>query len=428
MKFLTPKMKGRIGTVSIGLALFFYRCGNRGGLGKMLFGFYKLMMRWLNLSVLPVVNADVYNEKTGNVQITPIATNRLGVSANIIMAGNNEKTRLIEKPIPDLRLKLFENVCIQGNSDVVVDSKEGYVISEEAYNLEENLEIIDGLLYRTADNLCILRDNLRHPMEHIQAGIMISGKFCNNYYHLMYENFNKLVYLKSLDIPSDVPVIIDRKTLSIPSCKTIFDILTKGNTRPVVEIDSNKLYRFELLYCLDHVNKLPSHSKDPHKPSIALYSPQALNLLRETLLPSKSTNLYPKRIFISRVGTARRHFNEDEVFGVLQKFGFERLAPERYSFEEQMDIFNCAEYIVAGSGAALTNLLYVNSNCTVFCFGRSSYNEVCEVPIFNTIANINGARFMFFPRKAKVLDNTHVDFEIDSEKFETVIKAIIDKK
>lgn len=424
MKFLTPKIKLCIGAISIRITLFFYLCGNRGFVGKWLFGLYKLMMRWLNMSVLPVVNADVYKEKTDDVQITPIVTNRLGVSANIIMAGNEEKTRLTEKPIPDLRLKLFRNVCIQGNSDVVVDSKNGFVISEEAYNLEDNLEIIDGLLYRTVDNLCILRNNLRHPMEHIQAGIMISGKFCNNYYHLMYEHFNKLVYLKSLDIPYYVPIIIDRKTLSIPSCKTIFDILTKGCTRPIVEIDSNKLYLFESLYCLDQVNKLPSHSKDPHKPSITLYSSQALNLLRETLLPSKSTNLYPKRFFISRSGTARRHFNEDEVYDVLQKYGFERLAPERYSFEEQIAIFNGAEFIVAGSGAALTNLLFVNSNCTVFCFGRSSYNEICEVPIFNTIAVVNGANFCFFPRKNSVNDNIHVNYEIDCDDFEKQIKKM----
>lgn len=428
MTFLTPKRKVWIGAVSMRTTLFLYCIGKSSFVGKCIFGFYKILMRCFNLSVLPVVNADVYKVKIGNVQITPIETNRIGVMANIVMAGNKDEALLIENHIPDLRLKLYKKVCIQGNSDVVVDVQNGFVISEEAYNLEDNLEIIDGLLYRTADNLCILRDNLRHPMEHIQAGIMISGKFCNNYYHLMYENFNKLIYLNGLDIPSDVPVIIDRKTLAIPSCKTIFDILIKGSTRSVVEIDSNKLYLFESLYCLDHVNKLPSHSKDPHKPSIALYSPHALNILRKTLLPNKSANMYPKRIFISRAGTARRHFNEDEVFDVLQKFGFERLAPEHYTFEEQMNLFNNAEFIVAGSGAALTNLLFVNSNCTVFCFGRSTYNETCEVPIFNTIANINGARFMFFPRKTKVLNNTHVDFEIDCEDFETVIKAIIDKK
>ena len=379
MKFLTPKRKAKIGAASMCITLFFHRMSNRSILGKCLFCFYQELLRCFNMSVLPVVNADLYKEKTGNIQISPIETNRKGVAANIIMAGSDESVILTEKAIPDLRLKVYRNVCIQGNSDVIVDVLNGVVISEEAYNLEENLEIIDGLLYRTSDNVCLLRDNLRHPKMDVSTGIMISGKFCNNYYHLMFENFIKLMYLNKLNIPQEVPIIIDRKTLSIPSCRTVFNILTENCNRPIYEIDSNKLYCFDFLYCLDHVNKLSSHSKDPHKP-----------------------------------------------FSVLQKYGFERLAPEDFSFEEQMTLFNDAKFIVAGSGAALTNLLFVNRECTVVCFGRSSYNEKCDIPVFNTIAAINGARFYFFPRKNRVVDSIHVNFEIDCGDFERQIKKILE--
>lgn len=425
MNYLTPKRKARIGKVSIHTALFFHRWSNRDFLGKFIFQVYKVLLRCFNMSVLPVVDADLYKEKLGNVIITLVEANRKGVVANILMAGSTEDVILTEKPIPDLRLKLYKNVCIQGDSDVVVDVENGFVISEEAYNLEENLEIIDGLLYRTDDNVCLLRDNLRHPKQHVPAGIMISGKFCNNYYHLMYENFNKLVYLHNIDIPSDVPIVIDRKTLSIPSCKTIFDILTKDSNRSVFEIDSDKLYSFDLLYCLDHVSKLPSHSKDPHKPIISLYSEKSLILLRQVLLPHKSADSFPKRFFVSRGGTKRRNFNEDEVFEVLRRFGFERIAPERYSFEEQMALFNGAEFIVAGSGAALTNLLFVNGNCKIICFGLSSYNDMCEIPIFDTIAAINGACFYYFPRKNSLSNNIHVNFEIDCIDFEKTIRKMI---
>lgn len=426
MKFLTPKRKAKIGAASMCITLFFHRMSNRSILGKCLFCFYQELLRCFNMSVLPVVNADLYKEKTGNIQISPIETNRKGVAANIIMAGSDESVILTEKAIPDLRLKVYRNVCIQGNSDVIVDVLNGVVISEEAYNLEENLEIIDGLLYRTSDNVCLLRDNLRHPKMDVSTGIMISGKFCNNYYHLMFENFIKLMYLNKLNIPQEVPIIIDRKTLSIPSCRTVFNILTENCNRPIYEIDSNKLYCFDFLYCLDHVNKLSSHSKDPHKPSTFLYSPQALELLRNCLLSKRSAQPAHQRIFISRAGSARRNFNEDEVFSVLQKYGFERLAPEDFSFEEQMTLFNDAKFIVAGSGAALTNLLFVNRECTVVCFGRSSYNEKCDIPVFNTIAAINGARFYFFPRKNRVVDSIHVNFEIDCGDFERQIKKILE--
>ena len=425
MRILTPKRKARIGVLSMKIACFFYGIGKNGILGKGLFVLYKIFLRLVDMTVLPVLNADVYKERTGNVQITTIQTKRIGVTANIIIAGNPVNTMLTEKPMPDLRLKMFKNVCIQGNSDVVVDSQNGYVISEEAYNLEDNLEIIDGLLYRTSDNICLLRDNLCHPKEHVESGIMISGEFCDNYYHLLYENLNKLVFLNCLVIPENVPIIIDRKTLEIPSCRRIFEILAETINRPVVTIESNKVYLFDMLYCLDHINKLPSHLKDVHKPTEVLYSPQALLRLREKLLPFKDSNTYPKRIFISRANTRRRRFNEEEVFEVLKKYGFTRIAPERYSLEEQIALFDTADYIVAGSGAALTNLLFVKRNCNVICFGGSTNNEMCDTPVFNTIANLNGANFYFFPRENKIGENVHANFTINCGVLENFVKSII---
>ena len=342
------------------------------------------------------------------------------------MAGSKEETKFEKKPLHDIRLKVFKNVCIQGNSDIVVDVENGLVVSEEAYYVGENVEIIDGLLYRTRNNICMLRDNLCHRKKRIHSGIMISGKFCNNYYHLLYENFNKLIYLEQMNIPNDVPFIIDRITMEIPSCKRIFEILTNNVNRPIITIESDILYQFDMLYCLDHVNILPPHIKDPHKPSAVFYSPEALKCLCNKLLPYRSMQLFANRFFISRVNTNRRHFNEKDVYGVLEKYGFSQIAPEQYSFEEQMALFNGARYIVSSSGAALSNLLFVPKDCIVICFGRSNEREVCESAIFNTIANLKGAYFFFFPRKGVVGNNIHIDFEIDCAELEKRLTTIID--
>ena len=113
-------------------------------LGKSLFSFYKMLLRCFNMSVLSVVNAELYKEKTGNIQISPIETNRKGVDANIIMVGSDESAILTEKAIPDLRLKVYRNVCIQGNSDVIVDVLNGVVISEEAYNFLSKSKLFEG--------------------------------------------------------------------------------------------------------------------------------------------------------------------------------------------------------------------------------------------------------------------------------------------
>lgn len=105
--------------------------------------------------------------------------------------------------------------------------------------------------------------------------------------------------------------------------------------------------------------------------------------MRDKLLLFKSNLATPKRIFLTRKSTKKRHYNESEVWGVLKEYGFEVVAPETYTFCEQMALFNNADYIVGGSGAAFTNLLFCHSGCKVICF-RSIRNYS---PIFSTIAN-----------------------------------------
>lgn len=426
MKYWTIERAARIGKMSMGITLFFYHLSNKNVVGKCFFSAFKTIMYRLNKSVLTVVNADKYRDLTKNVDIKTIEINRKGVTANIIMAGSDANVVMTEKEIPDLRVKVFNNVCIRGNSDVVVDKQNLLVVSEEAYNVEDYIEIIDGLLYRTSENICILRDNLHHPLKHIASGIMISGKFCDNYYHLLYENFNRLIYLEQVDAPDEVPIIIDRRTLEIPSCKRIFELLTDNSKRDYITIEPDVLYLFDKLYCIDHVNRLPPHLKDPNKPAEALYSPKALSVLRSNLLQYKEkSGVYPKRFFISRANAKRRHFNEEEVFSVLRKYDFVRLAPEDYSFEEQISLFYNAELIVAGSGAAFSNLLFVNDKCRIICFGRSTSEKVSEMACFNTLANLNGAVFYYFPRKEKAGDNVHVNFEIDCYLLEKTISQML---
>lgn len=425
MSSLKYKLKMRVGNLAINTSVHICRRKDKSFLGKLIFTVYQKLLHIANMSVFPVVSADKYQEITGNVEETVIETNRQGVSGNIIMAGSNEETKLETSPLPDLKLYKYSNVCITGDSDVVVDKERGYVISDVAFNLQDNEVVIDGLMYRTIDNVCLLRDNLHRPMSHFHAGIMISGKFCQNYYHLVYENLIRLIYLDRVNIPNDIPFIVDRISMTIPSCKGIFDTLTKGTNRQWIEIDTDKMYCFDELYCFSQINLLPSHSADPHKSLCRLYSPEALLNMRSKLIPYQSGKIYTKRFIISRAAAKVRHYNEQEIFQSLHKYGFECVAPENLSFEEQMSLFSGAEYIISGSGAALTNLLFVTKKCTVICFGRSSYNEISDVPIFNTIANINGARFYFFPRKSRVIDNVHVDYEVDCRRLEKFISELI---
>lgn len=67
-----------------------------------------------------------------------------------------------------------------------------------------------------------------------------------------------------------------------------------------------------------------------------------------------------RRLYLSRAGASRRHvLNENEVLRTLRPFGFECVHPEALSVREQVLLFSQAAHVVAPSGAALTNMLFM---------------------------------------------------------------------
>lgn len=66
-----------------------------------------------------------------------------------------------------------------------------------------------------------------------------------------------------------------------------------------------------------------------------------------------------RRILISRLGAGRRRLeNEEEVWRVLENFGFERILMEDLSFERQVELMKETSIIVGLHGAGLANMIF----------------------------------------------------------------------
>lgn len=73
-----------------------------------------------------------------------------------------------------------------------------------------------------------------------------------------------------------------------------------------------------------------------------------------------------ERIYISRHSAKKRRIvNEDEVVKILQQFGFQTIRAEELSFEQQVQTFSRAQYIVSNHGAGLTNMLFMKHGGSV---------------------------------------------------------------
>lgn len=418
--------KDIIGRVLMNTTYAIYSCARKSCVGRGFEHLHSKLMQWGGLSYLPILNAEKYQQLTHNVQLTTVSSERQGLACHPVYAGEQLTPQVHIDKLPDLRLHLYSNVCITGDSDVIVDVKNNCVISDFCYDIDPGLMFVDGLLYRDKHNLCILRSNLKQKTMSLDSGIMISGKFSGNYYHTLLENLSRLVLLDEFDIPVEVPILVDESVSKVPSFKRIFEILTKNQHRNVVFLEKGKLYELKSLYYLDHINKISPHVKDLNvmKDDYVLFDAERMKKLRNLLLENMSDAKFPKRILLSRKHTSYRRFNDDELMTVLRNYGFEQVFPEDYSFEEQMGLFNNAEWIVGGTGAAFTNALFCSEGCNILIF--NSVPQKIDMPYFSTLAYLSNAAMTYFlPSKSKSSKSVHTDCTIDINDFQTYLKALL---
>ncbi|MCH8506880.1 MAG: glycosyltransferase family 61 protein [Ectothiorhodospiraceae bacterium] len=107
----------------------------------------------------------------------------------------------------------------------------------------------------------------------------------------------------------------------------------------------------------------------------------AFEFLREELIPQKildyDDSQKTKRLYISRnKASSRRLLNEDAVFDVLQKKGFEKVFLEDYSLIEQIELLATANCIIAPHGAGLTTLIFCPKNAKVLEIYSPNYVSV----------------------------------------------------
>jgi hypothetical protein len=109
----------------------------------------------------------------------------------------------------------------------------------------------------------------------------------------------------------------------------------------------------------------------------------AAKLLRERLSPQgfMSTG---SRIYLSRKGR-RKCINEDEVWKLLSKRGFEMIEDKPRSLAEQISLFSRASAVVGPHGAAFSNLIWCHAATQVIEFFNPNYTPSYYLNLSKTL-------------------------------------------
>lgn len=253
---------------------------------------------------------------------------------------------------------------------------------------------------------------------YLDRGILWTGNYTFNYYHLTIEIMPRLQYVDQY-VPLDVPLIVDSQMVRFPQFRELIALFNRSG-RPIIEIEYEQRCRFGTLYYPSLPSNIIPNIKRGKRSVLTdtLFDRSALEYVRQTVLNVKSDRQFAKRIFLYRNSTLRL-FNQDEVFAALQPLGFEKIAIETLSLIDQAALFHHAEIIVGGSGAAFTNLLYCNSWSKAYILTNYRYDQIA---VFSSLASVAGMVLFYITAydntlgKGSETESIHNDFDINPQK------------
>lgn len=258
--------------------------------------------------------------------------------------------------------------CFSESEVVLLDKKHAYHEFKTIGSLQGIAECCD---YRILVKDTLKEYEIKVPRKSVNLpkGVFLSGLFSGNYYHFVFSIIAKTELLEY--IPKDVPLLVDNNVKQFESYQSLLRICNTAG-REIIYLDTNVCYQVGNLYLISIPSFLAPNVYPGvvDKPEYTQFDIELFRTFRNRIISSVSKNPdLPKRIFLSRKNASlRRLFNEIECQKLLETYGFKTIYPEDLTFEQQVQIFNNAEMIAGGSGAAFTNLLYCSEGCRIIMF------------------------------------------------------------
>ena len=318
----------------------------------------------------------------------------------------------------------INNAFVIGGSNLVLVNNTKVIYDLMNFRKNSNYRFTDEGMVYSNNNYCLTK--LNNSNISFEEGILLSGNYSWNYFHLIFEILVKFEKIELLKLDKGIPIFMDEVCLKVPQFLELINLFNRDN-REIIYLKKATRYLIHSLYYIScpnyvvpnfvNVNLITKHD--------VLFNSITIDFLRRKTLSICESKKYPKRIFLSRGGASnRRKFNEDEVFEALKKLDFKIIHSENYSIVEQVSIFNNAEIIVGGSGASFTNLLFCNSNCKVICLTNYKLN----LSVFSTIASYLKIEMIYLideSKDIKLLNDIHDSFEININHLEKLVQKWI---
>jgi capsular polysaccharide biosynthesis protein len=372
-------------------------------------------------------------EKLGGVRVLACQSNRRTSFTSPRLY--DQKLEVIRQPaletkVPDLHFLELQDVSVVGATMAVV--RDGRLLHPELLYTKPNHD-------DKAADICQFADAGRRAVDfnaytrfggrpRVKLGIHLLKEHSANYYHWFFECLPRLLYFLQ---HRELTGVCDRFTILIED-----NILAAGldALRRLINFpcDIETVRRGELVSCEKLFYVSPFwYSLDNSKYRVDPYNDyavdaQAVRSVREAFRSLLSTSLPTRRIFLPRAATqVRRISNAPEVEALMQQNGFEIIHPHRCSFAEQVEIFSRARVVVGASGAAFSNMVFMQPGTKAVIFSPKQL-EVFNYYIFQQQADVAGvelAHLLAVPEKQAGF-YVHDDFHVNCDDLQTLVTRL----
>lgn len=327
-------------------------------------------------------------------------------------------------PVPDQQWLVVEDATVQDGGTILA---RGRLMVYDG-SADPSLDFVSGQ-WESVFGSAVLPDRalvrLREKSsQRIPAGVLLSGRNDDNWYHWMVEYLPRIFQIDS-SVPSSAPFIVSSRT---PTAG--IEALQSFTDREIVVVDATLAHEVGQLHVLAPSVQVLDTTRVPWSQGLFVNAAPLLELRRRLGLGDHRLGGKGRRVFLRRTSSRRGLINQSRLADIASRLGLELVDPSGLSWQEQIELFSSSSLVVGASGAVMANYLLMVPGSRVLALTSDS---LADFVLPAALAGISEAAFSYLtgPNEsaldAHLARNSwlHSSFSVSPDKFERAVRREI---
>jgi len=326
---------------------------------------------------------------------------------------------------PDIEVYLLKNCSSYGRSSCISGNYKAY--SNTLYHSEVGVhDLKNPILYQfnsySKKEITLYFKEDSFIKKSNVTFIHLLNEHSGNYFHWLYEITPKILLLNKLVKKNEEYCLLIDK--GIP--QQFFTIIDLCIEFPYKLHKVSHFERFtcsKLIYCTDLWTSLDNTKNISDIQKDFFVDQYAVRLVRSRIIKDQQKKPSRKIYLDRKKGRLRHLLNNSDVTSYLTLNGFEILYPEEHCFKQQVDIFSNARIIIGVSGAAFSNLVFMQENTHAIIFSPDTVGA--NYYIFQPLADVAKVNLThILTKRREETPSVHSSATIDISQIKELLETI----